>query len=192
MRAMRAAVVALAALLPSVAALRLAPAMAERGTPPADATARQGRLVFGGQMALYAAYVCPLEEVGHLPAPPAAATLAGKALLLGGCILAAGGTVNLAAADALAPLPTPREGGELQRAGAYAVVRHPMYAGVVLGCVGVAMIAPSALRLGVLALLLANLGVKMGLEERALVDEYGADAEQYLEEVKWRVLPFVY
>ena len=61
-------------------------------------------------------------------------TIAGAALLAAGGILAAKGLLDLR--DALTPLPHPRDGAELVDTGSYALVRHPIYGGLVLGALG--------------------------------------------------------
>jgi protein-S-isoprenylcysteine O-methyltransferase Ste14 len=58
----------------------------------------------------------------------------GAALLVAGGALAAGGLAALG--RSLSPFPEPREDAELVEHGAYRLVRHPMYGGVLLAATG--------------------------------------------------------
>jgi protein-S-isoprenylcysteine O-methyltransferase Ste14 len=58
----------------------------------------------------------------------------GAALLAAGGALAAGGLVALG--RSLTPFPEPREGAELVEHGAYGLVRHPIYGGMLLAATG--------------------------------------------------------
>ena len=52
--------------------------------------------------------------------------------------------------------------------GPYRLIRHPVYLGEIGACVGLALAAPSALNVVVLAVFMAAQAVRMRLEERAL------------------------
>jgi protein-S-isoprenylcysteine O-methyltransferase Ste14 len=79
---------------------------------------------------------------------------------------------------------------ELIRGGPYAIVRHPIYSGFLMGIVGTAL-ALGEVR-GVMALALAFVGwfTKARTEERFLVEEFGGDYISYRREVK-QLIPFV-
>jgi protein-S-isoprenylcysteine O-methyltransferase Ste14 len=79
---------------------------------------------------------------------------------------------------------------QLIQKGPYAFVRHPIYAGVAGGMIGTA-VALGEFR-GVLAifLLLAAYLRKIRIEERWLVQRFGASYVQYQEKVK-ALIPFV-
>ncbi len=79
---------------------------------------------------------------------------------------------------------TLKEGHRLIRTGPYALVRHPIYTGLLLAMVGTA-VAIDEYR-GVLAVLIAlqSFVRKYRLEERWLTEEFGSEYEQYKLEVK--------
>lgn len=90
----------------------------------------------------------------------------------------------------LSPLPVPRPGAQLVEQGAYRVVRHPIYAALVLGAGGWSLAHGSRPGLGLTALLALLLDRKARLEERWLrlhAPRYAA----YARRVR-RFLPGVY
>jgi protein-S-isoprenylcysteine O-methyltransferase Ste14 len=83
-----------------------------------------------------------------------------------------------------------KEGQRLVRSGPYALVRHPIYTGILLGFIGTAL-AIGELR-GLLAVALITIAclLRIRIEERWLLEEFGAEYEQYRREVK-ALIPFV-
>lgn len=81
-------------------------------------------------------------------------------------------------------------GGIVIRHGLYGLVRHPIYLGWVL------MVWPAPLmtatRLVFAATSTAYLLLAIPFEERALRRTLGGSYDQYVRDVRWRVLPFVY
>lgn len=79
---------------------------------------------------------------------------------------------------------------ELQVAGVYRLVRHPLYLGWVL----VVFAAPhmTAGRFAFACISTAYLLVAIPWEERAMVDAFGDEYRQYSERVRWRLIPGVY
>jgi protein-S-isoprenylcysteine O-methyltransferase Ste14 len=74
---------------------------------------------------------------------------------------------------------TVKEGHELMRSGPYAIVRHPIYFGMLLGSLGVAMETgrwPAPLGLG---LVFVGLWLKSRVEERAMQRQFGKPYEEY-------------
>lgn len=74
---------------------------------------------------------------------------------------------------------TIKEGHELITSGPYAIVRHPIYCGVLLAFIGSAMARGDGR--GVLAVLLAFFAFwrKIQLEERRLQEQFGEAFEAY-------------
>jgi protein-S-isoprenylcysteine O-methyltransferase Ste14 len=85
---------------------------------------------------------------------------------------------------------TIKEGHTLVRSGPYAVVRHPIYSGFLFAVTGTA-IALGELR-GLVALLVAFISwwLKSRIEERFLIERFGAEYEAYERQVK-ALIPFV-
>jgi protein-S-isoprenylcysteine O-methyltransferase Ste14 len=93
-----------------------------------------------------------------------AGAVVGILLIIGGIVLAFRGAVDLGAA--LTPLPRPRDHAELVETGAYAVVRHPIYGGLILAAFGWAIVQ----------VLAAFLRVKSAREEAWLAQRFPAYA----------------
>ena len=72
---------------------------------------------------------------------------------------------------------TLKEGHQLIRSGPYAYVRHPIYTGMLLGCVGAALVLGEWRGIMAVGLLLAAHARKALREERLLLTEFG---EQYV------------
>jgi protein-S-isoprenylcysteine O-methyltransferase Ste14 len=115
--------------------------------------------------------------------------------LVTACVLGAAG-VGLASAGVVAlgrnltPLPHPREGATFVENGAYAAVRHPIYAGLALAAFAWALAFRSPVTLVLAIVLFTFLDIKSRREERWLVEAFPAYAE-YRRRVK-RLIPFVY
>lgn len=118
-----------------------------------------------------------------------ALSAAGVALVIAGGLLSLLGLGNLG--RSLSPFPRPREGGEFVSRGAYRLVRHPIYGGMVIAALGYGL-ALHALAAGVVgsAVLLAFFTLKSAREEAWLVGRYPAYAE-YRARTR-RMLPFVF
>ena len=85
---------------------------------------------------------------------------------------------------------TIKQDHEIIRRGPYALVRHPIYSGLLLALLGTA-IAIGQVR-GLVALLLAFLGwwLKLRTEEAFMVEQFGAQYIQYRQQTK-ALIPFV-
>lgn len=99
----------------------------------------------------------------------------GAALGAAGLGLAAAGIVQLR--GALTPLPHPRDDARLVRTGAYRLVRHPIYGGLILGAVGWGLATASPAALVLSAVLFGFFELKSRREEAWLVERYPAYAE---------------
>lgn len=96
-----------------------------------------------------------------------ASTVAGLALAAAGGALAVAGLRDLG--EALTPLPHPRADADLVAHGAYRLVRHPIYGGLVLGATGFGLLTASPAALGGAAVLLGFFTLKSMREEAWLV-----------------------
>jgi protein-S-isoprenylcysteine O-methyltransferase Ste14 len=83
-----------------------------------------------------------------------------------------------------------KEGQRLVRSGPYALVRHPIYTGILLGFIGTALAIGEVRGLLSVALITAACLFRIRMEERWLLEEFGAEYEQYRREVK-ALIPFV-
>jgi protein-S-isoprenylcysteine O-methyltransferase Ste14 len=86
--------------------------------------------------------------------------------------------------------PDPVAEGKMVTAGPYRVIRHPMYASLLLAVVPVVLENPSFLRWSMLAVLVVDVQLKLTYEEKllkALHAEYGEYCSR-----TWRLIPFVY
>jgi protein-S-isoprenylcysteine O-methyltransferase Ste14 len=88
------------------------------------------------------------------------------------------------------PFPKPVEEGELKRTGAYGLVRHPMYGGVLLLTLAWSL-ASSPLALAPWATAVVFLDAKRRHEEAWLADKHPEYAE-YAASVRHSLLPFVW
>ena len=75
--------------------------------------------------------------------------------------------------------------------GPYRLVRHPSYAGALVGAFGWALLFRSAPAFGLIALLFPFFVPVIAAEEATLVDEFG-DAYRDYRRRTWRLIPFVY
>ncbi len=114
--------------------------------------------------------------------------IAGLGLGLIGGVLALAGVLSLG--RSLAVRPHPKEDGEMVAGGAYRVVRHPIYSGLILGAFGWALLWNSLLTLLPAAALFFLLDVKSRREEQWLAEKYPA-YPAYQQQVR-KLVPFVY
>ena len=91
---------------------------------------------------------------------------------LGVPLVAVGAWVGLAAlrmhGRKLTPLPEPNPALGLQRTGVYAVIRHPMYTGLLLSAFGLAIVAQKPLAIAAAGALTVFFNLKAREEERRL------------------------
>lgn len=79
----------------------------------------------------------------------------------------------------LTPLPVPREESTLVTDGIYALCRHPMYGGLLLGGMGLACATEDSARFVMALLLYLVLENKAKYEETQLAERYGQEYEAY-------------
>ena len=140
-----------------------------------DASAvRSGRAYVVAQVLLLAALAWEARS-RPLPGANRLSRAAGvPALIAGAAIVAAGGS---RLGRRLRAEPAPPEDAVLRTDGAYALVRHPIYAGLLLAAAGLAAIAGSARAAVLWTALWAVLSRKAALEERLLRRRFPAYAE---------------
>jgi protein-S-isoprenylcysteine O-methyltransferase Ste14 len=118
----------------------------------------------------------------------AGVALGGLALVLAGLLFAIWARLHLG--RNWSGTVTLKEGHELVRSGPYALVRHPIYTGLLAALLGSAVMKGEVRSLVALALIGVALLVKMRLEERWMVERFGEEYERYRREVKG-LIPFV-
>ena len=116
----------------------------------------------------------------------AAAGLSGVA----GLYLFGDGVTRLRLAHQLTPFPKPVEEGSVKRSGAYRLVRHPMYGGVLLMALGWSL-ASSPLALAPWTVAAGFLDAKRRYEEAWLLEEH-PEYEEYRASVRHSFVPFVW
>ena len=82
------------------------------------------------------------------------------------------------------------DGAGLQVTGVYGIVRHPLYFGWVLAAFGAAHMTGDRLTFATLTTL--YLAVAVPWEERSLVQSFGESYRRYQQQVRWRMIPFIY
>ncbi|PNY80642.1 isoprenylcysteine carboxylmethyltransferase family protein [Deinococcus koreensis] len=92
--------------------------------------------------------------------------------VLGLALMLAGGALGLRGGRNLTPLPEPLPGGHLVTGGAYSVVRHPIYAALLLAAVGWGVYRGSGVALGWTAALGVLFHFKADHEEAALLGRF--------------------
>ena len=85
---------------------------------------------------------------------------------------------------------TVKQGHELIRSGPYALVRHPIYTGMLLALIGSALMVGNWRALIGLALIIASFVRKLKIEERFMAQEFGEAYARYRAQVAMLV-PFV-
>ena len=87
------------------------------------------------------------------------------------------------------PVPTQSGRGSLVDGGIYSYIRHPMYAGSLLGMAGLGLITDSATRLFLTVLLYFVLDAKSDYEETKLMEKFGSEYEVYKLKVQGKFCP---
>lgn len=113
--------------------------------------------------------------------------LLGVALVVAGLVLAGWAAASLG--RALVPWPRP-VGHHIIDTGPFGWVRHPIYTGGLLCCLGLAL-AVSWWLLVPTAALAVTWALKCRVEERMLLERF-ADYDAYCQRVRWRLCPGLY
>lgn len=153
---------------------------------------RKGEWYVVIQLVLFALLVFGPAQPGGWSAWPPPWGTAGRigGLLLGflGGGLFLWGIVSLG--DNLTAVPHPKESGALVQSGAYRLVRHPIYSGLIIGGFGYALLRNGWLTLLYALLLFLFFDVKSRREEKWLAEKF-ANYSAYQARVK-KLLPFLY
>ncbi|GJM42544.1 MAG: hypothetical protein DHS20C20_28260 [Ardenticatenaceae bacterium] len=114
----------------------------------------------------------------------------GLGLLLGGTggLLILAGLLNLG--SNLTAVPRPKENAHLVEHGAYRVVRHPIYSGIILGAFGLGLLRGGWLALLYALVLFLFFDIKSRREESWLREKYD-DYDNYQQRVR-KLIPFIY
>lgn len=86
---------------------------------------------------------------------------------------------------------TIKEGHTLVRRGPYALVRHPIHSGILLAILGTALAIGEIRALIGASLVFLVLAHKINLEERFMMEQFGASYAEYCRDVK-ALIPFVW
>jgi len=113
---------------------------------------------------------------------------AGQALLVAGALLTFAGVVSLG--RWLTPFPQPLPKSQLRTAGAYALVRHPLYSGILFLAFGWSLYSSSVAGLAFDAMLLVFFDRKAAREEIWLAEKFSGYAD-YRSRVK-KLIPWIY
>ncbi len=144
------------------------------------------------QLVLFAAIgVAGLRDAaGHGVASPwgPSASLIGLAAIAVGGFVAMRGVWDLR--RSLSPFPRPIAGAPLVESGAYRLIRHPIYSGLVLGAIGWGLVTGSIVVVAAAGLLFLLFAGKSRREEVWLAAEHPAYS-QYQRRTK-RLIPWVY
>lgn len=119
----------------------------------------------------------------------AAVVMAAGIILMGcGGVLSLRGLLDLR--ESLTPFPKPLDNARLVETGAYRLVRHPIYGGLILGAVGWGLLRGSPLTLLGAMALAVFFDLKSRREESWLSESY-ADYPAYRSRTR-RLLPWIY
>jgi protein-S-isoprenylcysteine O-methyltransferase Ste14 len=161
-----------------------------QGAPGSSGSRGEGWVL--AQLALLAAIALAPRRLGPLPAlyePFAPAGLLGGAVcLLLGSALGAAAALNLG--PNLTPFPRPKADGALVQSGVYAIVRHPIYASVLLLALGWSLLRGSTPAL-LLTLALALFFDQKARREEAWLLERFPDYADYRRRVH-KLIPWIY
>ncbi|HEX7949126.1 MAG TPA: isoprenylcysteine carboxylmethyltransferase family protein [Candidatus Limnocylindrales bacterium] len=120
--------------------------------------------------------------------PRIAGMVVGAVLIGAGGLLAVRGILDLG--RNVTPFPRPREGARLVDTGAYGLVRHPIYGGLIAGAFGWGLLAASPASIGGAVVLAVFLDLKARREEAWLIERVAGYAA-YRERTR-RLLPWLY
>lgn len=160
--------------------------------PRLPALGPRGEGWVAAQLVLFA--IIALSGVGQLvgqgsgSAWPAAVVLVGLGAITVGGFTATRGVWDLRASFSVFPRPV--AGAPLIESGAYRLIRHPIYSGLVLGAIGWGLVTGSLVALGTSGLLFMLFAGKSWREEVWLLAEH-PEYDAYRRRTK-RLIPWIY
>jgi protein-S-isoprenylcysteine O-methyltransferase Ste14 len=86
---------------------------------------------------------------------------------------------------------TIKEGHELIRRGPYAVVRHPIYSGLLLSVIGTAVAFGEVRHILAVGLVTLGFWLKIRHEERLLTEQFGQQYSDYRRRVRGALIPYI-
>jgi protein-S-isoprenylcysteine O-methyltransferase Ste14 len=139
------------------------------------------------QLALFLLFLL-VPNLGPVWGPPIAYHAIGTVLMLVGVGVLGYSMVNLG--SSLTPFPRPLPTAQLITSGAYGLVRHPIYLGILLVALGMSLWSLSLLRL-LLTLVLVFFFDRKALQEEAWLRERYPQYEAYRARTK-KLIPWIY
>lgn len=146
----------------------------------ADRTRLIGWVLVGVQALLLVLFVL-LPKRRSLFAPPDFLDVLGILLMIAGLAVVIVSLVSLGAA--LTPTPVPQESAALRTNGIYALVRHPVYSGILVAALGFTLAVGSIWQVVLWLALAAFFYAKAFWEDRLLADKHGVAWFDYADHV---------
>ncbi len=115
-------------------------------------------------------------------------SMGGGMLMVAGSLLAVAGLLNLG--KNLTPLPRPKDTATLIETGAYRLVRHPIYGGIILSAFGWSLWVHSLLTICYATTLLMFFEIKSNREEQWLMEKF-PEYSNYRRRIR-KFIPFLY
>jgi protein-S-isoprenylcysteine O-methyltransferase Ste14 len=141
-----------------------------------------GGVLIGARRAPWAGWLA-MRLWPHAPLPPRI----GLALVVVGLAFAVWARVHLG--RNWSGIVTVKQGHELIRTGPYALVRHPIYTGIIAAVIGTAIVSATVRAALGVAIIAVSLVVKSRVEERFMRETFGGQYARYREEVP-ALVPF--
>ncbi|MFM1964467.1 MAG: hypothetical protein RL134_192 [Actinomycetota bacterium] len=153
----------------------------ERAAVDADERNRRiGWALVAAQVILLILFIV-MPKRRSLFAPPDFLDVLGVILMIGGLSIVLIGLVSLGAA--LTPTPVPQESAALRTGGIYAVVRHPVYSGILVAALGFTLAVGSIWQVLLWVALAAFFYAKAFWEDRLLAEKHGVAWFDYADHV---------